>query len=189
MSTHLLKTFGLRLALIPVLTLVALGAALAAPHSADAATVGDCATVTDLRVNGTGFGKIRWAGMSQCFAITLKGGYSYTITTEVGSPAEAYSSNIYGMLGDSVMELWSRKDGTFIQPTFDQSQFNLVAWNDDYSSTTLASRITFTAPGSFGEQHDYVIKVRGYGSAVGRYSVIASEYLVASPSPCTIYYC
>ena len=190
MLTNRMKTFGLRLALIPLITVVALGALVAAPRSADAATVGNCVTVTDLRPGGTGFGKIRWAGTSQCFAIMLKGGYSYTFTTEVGPHSEAYSSDPYSMLGDSVMELWAQKDGTFLFPSYDQSQFNFVTSNDDYNApATYGSQINFTAPGEFGVEKLHIIRISGYGSAIGRYSVTASEYLVAAPAPCGWYYC
>jgi hypothetical protein len=174
---------GLRLAIVPVLVFVALAGALAVPHSADAAVIGDCATVT--RLNGTGYGKIRWAGMSQCFTLNLKAGYTYTITTEVGSPSDAWSSNVLDPLGDSVMELWARKDGVWAQPSFDQSQFNLVAYNDDYNAPrSLASRIVFTVPGTFGEEREYVVRVSGYGAAVGTYSVSVSSAVVAAPNPC-----
>jgi hypothetical protein len=189
MRTNRLKTLGLRLALIPVLSVLALGVLAANPRGADAATVGDCYSVSDLRPNGTAHGKIRWAGSAQCFAIYLKGGYSYTFTTEVGPHSDAYSTNPLSYLGDSVMQLWAQKDGTFLFPSYDASQFNFVTANDDYNApTTYASQINFTAPGEFGVEKLYIIRVSGYGNAIGRYWVNAGEYLVATPSPCYMYY-
>ena len=178
---------GFRLALVPVLALVAVGSLVATPRSAEAATVGNCVTVSDL--NGTAYGKIRWTGMAQCFAINLKSGYSYTFTTEVGDPSEAYSASIYSMLGDSTMQLWAQKDGVFIEPGYDALRFNLIALNDDYNApTTYASQITYTPPGAFGEERLHIIRVAGYGSAVGRYSVTASEWLQIAQPPCQVFY-
>ena len=189
MRTQLLKNVGLRLALIPVLTLVAVGALVATPRAADAATVGDCYSVSALRPNGTAPGKIRWAGSAQCFAIYLKGGYSYSFTTEVGPHSDAYSADPLSYLGDSVMQLWAQKDGAFLFPSYNEAQFNFVAANDDYNApATYASRINFVAPGAFGVEKLYIIRVSGSGSAIGRYWVNANEYLIAAPSPCPIYY-
>ena len=93
------------------------------------------------------------------------------------------------MLGDSVMELWAQKPGTFLFPSYDQSQFNFVTSNDDYNApATYASQITFTAPGDFGVEKLHIVRISGYGSAIGRYSVTASEYVIASPTPCLIWY-
>lgn len=78
-----MQALVLQLALLLALKIVAFEAFIAAPRSADIATVENCFAVTDLCTGGTRIGELCRAGSSQGFAIRLNGGCSYALNTDV----------------------------------------------------------------------------------------------------------
>jgi hypothetical protein len=182
---------AMRLALAALLGITLLALALPA-RSASAATVGDCATVTHL--GDSAWGKIRWAGMSQCYSLYLDEGYMYTFTVDAGDRYYTSSSNVYDPLGDSVLTLYRDTTGRVqVNDPFNAAYFETVGVNDDYApSVHRGSRLTVDLSAGSGRANPrstlYVARVSGYATAVGTYSITVTRAAVADLGSCDSYF-
>ncbi len=173
---------------VRVLAVVALATALLIgglpARDASAATVGNCDTVASYPQ--LSYGKIRWAGMSQCFAMLLEHGYAYTITVDAGHRSYAQSQNYYEPLGDSVLLLYkSTVPGVSVNDPYNAGNFSYIGMNDDYAAPAhLGSRISYEVTGSPGMHTLFVARVSGFNQAVGTYSISVTRSVQVNIAPC-----
>ena len=174
---------GLRSFAVVALAAVMLVAGLPS-REASAATVGNCDTVASYP--RTSFGKIRWAGMSQCFAMFLEHGFTYTITVDAGHRSYAHSTNYYEPLGDSVLVLFkSNTPGVGVNDPYNAAFFDYVGMNDDYAVPAhLGSRITYEVTGNPHMSTLFIARVSGFNQAVGTYSISVTRSVQADIDHC-----
>ena len=172
-----------RFAIVGMLAAMLLLATMPA-QSTRAATVGNCDTLAAYPQYS--WGKIRWSGMSQCFAMMLDHGFTYTITVDAGSREFAGSNNPYEPLGDSVLILYrSNVDRIQINDPYNASYFSYVGMNDDYAIPShLGSRISYEVTGESGRSSLFIARVSGFGGAVGTYSITVTRSVSADLDDC-----
>ena len=177
------RQMGFRFAIVGLLAATLLITALP-PQSTHAATVGNCDTIAAYPQYS--WGKIRWSGMSQCFAMMLEHGFTYTITVDAGSREFAGSNNPYEPLGDSVLILYrSNTDRIQINDPYNASYFSYVGMNDDYAIPThLGSRISYEVTGERGRSSLFVARVSGFNSAIGTYSISVTRSISIDLDDC-----
>ena len=177
------KQLGVRLTCAALLAGMLLLTALSA-GTTRAAPVGNCDTVAGYPAMQ--YGKIRWAGMSQCFAMDLEHGYTYTITVDAGDRSFASSNNVYDPLGDSVLLLYRAKvDRIQINAPYDAAYYDYVGMNDDYAVPAhLGSRMTVSVTGDANRSTRFIARVSGFNTAVGAYSISVTRSVQADPGAC-----